>query len=814
MYLSEKEVTLNLTSRPLRLVYLVGNREEFQNAVKLYTHIWGGLTNAIIPIHEDDLDIDLLKNKIILINPDFIFISTTNISEAIYTNIKEILPVKIINIDTEKIQKHIEGTELINLPHYSARGRHFTTKLSHIVYLLQEIYANPLPDSHIWGIEQGNSFDFELSIQYGKISTMYRNYLTEHLAANFLRSPQNFEELVKSSLLLASHSNPIFLTEIKIGKKQPLDNPIQLQMDWSRLLTIFLGDDQDIDIAAAYWNTRSCGLTNTNKLYLPKSEVLHNIERLTAPILECMPSIAEILIVINTDIKEAENLAEQVYQAFVRVVTHFRVKVIYKNFHLIFFRGQAYSGNPINTTYIKFEDGSIRFSPPVPIGHQNREFLFGWEAEVRLASSRRLLLPINKSSAVFLSNSQHQIEGADKNPDRTELKGLSTRASSKGITGTISYKNDCCLYIPTDEIVISQRFKDAGLKIEINEHTRYAKGFIKRFGGFRKTIAFVKNNGLGISKALERRTQENNRQVKQGGLKLGGIYRWLAENRKITDKEAIQIVKQQLPLLLSAGLVRRGYDLPCPHCNFNDWYAIEKVQEFIDCVGCAESFQIPELEKIHFTYKLNELASHFLRSGGDAVLMTAAVLYQLMPYSWMQFGGNIHRQREKNGFAEIDVIGLEADTLVLAESKSYSHIEQEHLEQIKNSLKKTIEVAKLVNAQIVLLGITKGLSNSELDTLHTLVSKISDEAKDSGIGVHLAINGKLHPWGKAVGTEPYKWRGSLEELKFYKETPEEQVLSVIEGELPAQREFFSEPLFDDKVMQRWRLELGANQASP
>jgi hypothetical protein len=788
MYLSEKEVTLNLTSRPLRLVYLVGNREEFQNAVKLYTHIWGGLTNAIIPIHEDDLDIDLLKNKIILINPDFIFISTTNISEAISTNLKEILPVKIINIDTEKIQKHIEGTELINLPHYSARARHFTAKLSHIVPVLQEIYANPLPDSHIWGIEQGNSFDFELSIQYGKISTMYRNYLTEHLAANFLRLPQNFEELVKSSLLLASNSNPIFLTEIKIGKKQPWDNPIQLRMDWSRLLTIFLGDDQDIDIAAAYWNTRSWGLTNTNKLYLPKSEVLDNIERLTALILECMPSIAEILIVINTDLKEAENLAEQVYQAFVIVVPHFRVEVIYQNFHLFFFRGQAYSGNPINTTYIKFEDGSIRFSPPVPIGHQNREFLFGWEAEVRLASSRRLLLPINKSSAVFLSNSQHQIEGADKNPDRSELKGLSTRASSKGITGTISYKNDCCLYIPTDEMVISQRFKDAGFKIEINEHTRYAKGFIKRFGGFRKTIDFVKDNGLGICKALERRTEDNNRQVQQGGYKIDNIYQWL-NNIEINDQKAKKkFVSEHLPVLLSVGLVRRGYNLSCSHCNLTTWYPIERVQEFIECVGCADPFQLRrELDKIHFTYKLNELASHFLRSGGDAVLMTAAVLYQLMPYSWIQFGGNIHRQREKNGFAEIDVIGLKADTLVLAESKSYSHIEQQHIEEIKESLKKTIEVAKLVNAQIVLLGITKGLSNSEL---HTLVSEISDEAKDSGIGVHLAINGKLHLWGKAVGTEPYNFRDCLEELKVDIETPTKQILSVIEGELPAQRCFF------------------------
>ena len=133
-------------------------------------------------------------------------------------------------------------------------------------------------------------------------------------------------------------------------------------------------------------------------------------------------------------------------------------------------------------------------------------------------------------------------------------------------------------------------------------------------------------------------------------------------------------------------------------------------------MGCAEPFQLPELDKIHFTYKLNELASHFLRNGGDAVLITAAVLYQLMPYSWIQFGGNIHRQREKNGFAEIDVIGLEADTVVLAESKSYSQIKEQHIEQIEESLKKTIEVATLVKAQVVLLSITTASSNSDLHT--------------------------------------------------------------------------------------------------
>jgi len=814
MYLSEKEVTLKLTSRPLRLVYLVRNREEFQNAIMLYTHIWGGLTNAIIPIHENGQDIEFLKERIISINPDFIFSSYPNTGESIYTILEETLPVKCVFVNKEQIQQHIEGKETIPLHNCPAQSVE-PTSLSHIVYVFREFHNNNTLDySRVLGVNTCNFYDFEMSIQSGKISNRYRTFLTQHLAANFLNEPQDFEQLIKNSLLLAKDYNPICLTKIKLSKIQPLD-PIQQRMDCPNLLTIFLGDDQDIDIAAAYWNTRSFSDEMANKLYLPKSEVLDNIDQLAEIILEGIPSIQKILIVINTDIEEAQNLADSVYQAFVRFVGHFRVEVIYQNFPLTFFRGQAYTGSPINTTYIKFEDGSVRFSPPVPIGHQNTEFLFGWEAEVRLASSRRLLLPINKSSAVFLSNSQHQIEWADNNPyGRDMFIGLSTRVSSQGITGTVSSKQDCCLYIPTDEMVITQRFKDAGLKIEINEHTRYAKGFIKRFGGFRKTIDFVNDNGLGICKALERRTEDNNRQVQQGGYKIDNIYQWL-NNIGINDQKAKnKFVSKHIPVLLSVGLVRRGYNLSCSHCNLTTWYPIERVQEFIECVGCAEHFQLPELDKIHFTYKLNELASHFLRNGGDAVLITAAVLYQLMPYSWIQFGGNIHRRDKKASFAEIDVIGLEADTVVLAESKSYSQIKEPHIEQIEESLKKTIEVAKLVKAQIVLLSITTNSSNSELHTLHTLVSKISHKAKDSGIGVHLAINGKLHPWGKEVGSELYQGGNILDQLRVDEETPEEQLLSVVVGELSSQGFLSSKPLLDDEVMQRWRLELGANQASP
>lgn len=54
---SEREIALKVKPRPLRLVYLVRNREDLINAVTLYTHVWGGAANAILPIPENNEDI-------------------------------------------------------------------------------------------------------------------------------------------------------------------------------------------------------------------------------------------------------------------------------------------------------------------------------------------------------------------------------------------------------------------------------------------------------------------------------------------------------------------------------------------------------------------------------------------------------------------------------------------------------------------------------------------------------------------------------------------------------------------------------------
>ncbi|AFZ27626.1 hypothetical protein Cylst_5625 [Cylindrospermum stagnale PCC 7417] len=61
---SEREITLNVKPRPLRLVYLVRNREDLINAVTLYTHVWGSAANAILPIPENDTETNAFKETL------------------------------------------------------------------------------------------------------------------------------------------------------------------------------------------------------------------------------------------------------------------------------------------------------------------------------------------------------------------------------------------------------------------------------------------------------------------------------------------------------------------------------------------------------------------------------------------------------------------------------------------------------------------------------------------------------------------------------------------------------------------------------
>jgi hypothetical protein len=792
MQLHEREVTLKLNSRPLRLVYLVRNREDLINAVTLYTHVWGGAANPVLPIPENETEVDTFKLVLQWIDPDYIFVPREGISLDTAKVLDE-LPALRRPISNQEIQKHINGPQpdLLRLSNGT---------LSHIGLILPHIYPNRLDESGIRLIEPSGSFSFELALQAGISTQFYQDYLVQQLAAKVLPTPHTVEELIKGSLLTARLQSPIWLTMLRTTRKWDGLNRYIIETNDEHTLCLFLDDGKDIGLATAFWNCR--WIFPHNKLFLPREAFLKNIESHASLIIEFMPSIRAIFVTTPIPRGDALTLCNTLKDAFAAAGREILVKVAYRDFRFDAIPGTNSWGETLNFTRLITPDDSVRFEPPVPIGHEKTEFTFGYKAEVKFVSGRQFSMPSTQASSVLLTNDLRRIEFAESNKDNLgELwlrRDLTVRAAANGITGTALSGQECRFYIHPDDIVITRILKNAGFEVRLNDHTRYAKGFVKRFGGFERAIRLIDKQAADIISALV------HHEEKQGGLYRTDIISFLVKQRGLSQKEADRVLQQKLELLLAKGLVRRGYSPHCSSCHLKEWYPLEEVREFIECRGCAENFQLP-LHGLQFTYKPNELAARLVKEGGLAVLMTVTLFDQIPSSGFIQFGGELLHPGDKTNFAEVDLFWLTGNAFIVAECKSYNNIDQQGLADIRDSLEKTVDVAILINAQVVILGI---VTNSfDLSELFAVVADAVQEAKERGIGVHLALNGKLHLWGSVDGTEPWKVR--LEELQV-DNNPLEEEWNV--GESPKSYSFGgSRESYNKNVLYRWEQELGVAQ---
>jgi hypothetical protein len=817
MQLHEREVTLKLYSRPLRLVYLVGNREDLLNAVILYTHIWGGAANAIFPMPENEAEIDTLKCALESINPDYILTPTEGIPSSVI-QVLEQLPVNYCSASTRDVEQHISGDNLIRLRTGTLATEVNHARLSHIASILQRLYPTPLNDSIIRIIEPGSSFDFELALQSGVPTQTYQNFLEEYLGASILPSPQTPEQLIKYSLLMAGnrrYKNPASLT---LREVNPL--PSEVPRFWNvdeKLFHLFLSDGEDIGLACAFWNSR-CFSYWHNKLFLPKEAFLSNLEHHIALILEVMPSIEILFVTAPLDEDRARALGHDLKNTLAAVGRNIPVQVTYGIFRFNFLKGATSWGQPETMTRSVTSDGSIRFSPPVPLRHENTDFFFGYDAEVTFASGRKLFMPATKSGATLLSYQLKRIEYAETHQDPNEIEYLRgnspVRAGFRGITGTALAEKECRAYIPTDEAVIERQIKDAGLRVQFDKHTCYARGCIRRCGGFEETIRLIDKRGADIISAL----------VYQGG-EWNTILRFLGKQRSWTNDEKKEVLPQKLQLLLASKLVYREYSqdeykLKCPTCNLEDWYSRGKIEESIECQECGDVFQ-PNLSEIKGIYKPNKLLDKFVKDGGGlAVLMTANILHQITFHQnnespFKEFGGQLSHPSETYPFAEIDLFWLTKKAFILAECKSINKIDdgekieeriniEKEINKIKEQLEeKYIEAATELNARVIILGVVTNIPNLHQSLLDA-IADIVEKAKEKGIGVHLVLNWKLYLWGSQEIAE--LWRVKLDHLQVL-ETHQELQQSVTIGQMPQQIRGLSGKLFNDEVLQRWEQEL-------
>ncbi len=781
----EREVTLKLNSRPLRLVYLVRNREDLINAVKLYTHVWGGAANAILPLPDDELEIKAFYSALNSINPDYILTSAESIPSQV-SEVLEQLPALQIRVWSEKLEKHTSDSDLILLSTGTLSTGLYNGRLSHIRRVLRQLYPTPVTNIPIHLVEPGSPYEFELALQGGFPSQSYEDFLKKHFRASVLLSPQNPEQLVKCSLLLSGYFNAASLS---INEVRRVNHEGSIWIVDNKILHLFLNENEKIDVACAFWNYRRFSQLY-NKLFLLREEFSKDIKSYIALITEAMPSIE--LVFVTTLLKnqnDAIALGAEIKEAFATVNRDIPVTIFYGNFRFNFIQGAASLGKPTTTTQVITSDRSIRFSPPVPPGHENIDFIFGYDAEITLASGRQLFMPATPSGAILLSNRSERIEYAETHQDHQEKEYLRTqtpvRASAKGVTGTALEEREIRVYIPTDEAVIKQQIKDAGLIVQSSEHTRYTQGCIKRIGGFQNAINLLDQKGADIISALVNQESNGEESEKYKELGWNEIRRFLQQKRHWTTNEVSGVLKQKLKLFLSTGFMRRGYFIECSTCNFSNWYSIDEVREIVECRGCAEKIQLP-LDK-QFSYKLNELPYQIVKTGELAVFMTASILYKIERSSFIEFGGKLFHPSENKNFVEIDLFCLIGNSFILAECKSINKIRnqnrlQEKVDEIKKQLERNVEAATLLNAQVVVLGVASEIPELP-QLLQAAVAEVAEKAEEKQVGVHLVLNWKLYLWGSEEITE--LWRVRSEHLRVNQQ-PTEEKLSVTVGKLPEQ----------------------------
>ncbi len=798
----QHEAVLKLKPRPLRLVYLVKTATDLTNAVTLYSHLWGGFSNAIFPVLNNTDQSTLLQHVIYSINPDYIFLPEEDLPD----NCVEILdqfPSRYLKLSSERIEdivsinNHLLGLPVETLNSFSRR------EFPHIITVLNYVYQKPLSDSNIHLLLDSSLFNTEIFLQFGRPSNRYQEYLRNHLNAQLISIPST-ENLLKTCLLTAIgfFTSPISLTKSEITHTQFSWN-WQVQ-NHKKVCNLFLFESGEINIAASFWNSRRLDIGYSNKLILPKENFVESLKECISILSSFFPSMRELIIYATLSLDDATELANNIHAVFNELERDIFVRVFYEDSGFVFHPGGVYSSKPIITTReISLLDKSIRFSPVVPSGYENSDCVFGYDAEIEFSSGKSFSAPFMQTSAVLLSNRIEQVEYSENSTsslskDWQQRKTQPIRPAAKGVTGLAVSNEECCIYIPESKEIIAKWLKNAGFLFQLNDHTRYAQGFIKRFGGFAKTSRLINSGGTKIFVAL------GSDRAKQCGFKYSQIVEFLKSSFNLDKGEARKIVDQNLPELLEAGLLYRGHPLKCPSCGLHDWYKLEKVNEFVECTGCVENFQLQNLCSLEFAYKPNELAARFLNSDGQAILATAVFLSGLASSGHIQLGGDLLRLGDKQSFAEIDLFVLVGDILILTECKSCRIVDDEIANEIINHLERVVKTASLVSAKAVVLGVVTASVNCDL---HTLVTTVAQTAAERGIGVHLLLNDKFYLGGQKGDEVTEPWRLHIDALLVEEDVlPHHANVSVGEaiGEYSWQE---GDRLFSQNLLEGWKQQL-------
>jgi hypothetical protein len=722
-----RDVILRLVSRPLRIIAFVRTRTEFEDAVRVNSHLWGGKTNIILPIPDSpDAKADVFR-VVRSYNPDCLLFFSDDAGDI--DDYLGQFPAPRVLLSGSDLTAFIDSSESFLID-----GK----RVPHLARVLRSSMNVPLTASQARIIDRQGPRSFHTSLMFGDPSHRFIEFLNQHVAARPWRAPRDLGSLVRLWAAAETVVPPLGLTmhEVKTGSSWTLmvqTDPLHsMRLDRVRTLFIFVDDEQGVRVPAACWNARRQPLT-ANKLIvlrrdLPSiNDAIDHLRR---------GHFDEVLLLTDGDETAANQLLDEFRSAAASTAWRVQSAVQY-NIGSDATVVNAHWGIAETTTRSLLQDGTFRFTPRIPTGHDAKSLAIAYDCELEYSNGVHPAFPETALASRLLQNGQERLRRAITNEGgagaRWIRQSAAVRPQRRGIAGVCAPGSEIVVHLHDDPYWIAMTLQARGLAIRPNDATRYAHAVVRRFGGIDRTLALIREGGGHLLKAM------NAHRAEASGFSEQQLASFVTARVGMGQGDANALVKRWLPDLLEAALIIRGVALKCPSCRLREWYALEELGEHVECHGCALVFQL-DSHGIGFSFKANELARRFIQYGGHAVLSTAAVLRSIAPGGLIEFGGEVMHGDGSTVAGEADLLLMLRDMLLVAECKDFDRLGEDEIQDLAGAIPAALDVAGLVGAETVLIGVT---TSDQPGELIELVTGFGQEAGRRGCELHLLVNDKF-----------------------------------------------------------------------
>lgn len=262
------------------------------------------------------------------------------------------------------------------------------------------------------------------------------------------------------------------------------------------------------------------------------------------------------------------------------------------------------------------------------------------------------------------------------------------------------------LSLPSDWEALRLHFAALGYEVAQSQNGRYADAVVKLLGGLRDASVLTSPNAYQVLEKLTLPSSKKLAQrIKSLGMKLAGedelmkalrdpqiieelknvckSCRQLSDSLGIAEKTLLPLLNE----LSAAGVVRRGFFLPCPNCGTPSWHLLGEIREYLVCPGCSHEFHLPverpEGSEIRWEYRLNTLVNRAMDQDSLPAILALYHVQKDRPIFGAVPGVELREKGKNDVAAEFDFVFIRESKLCAGECKSGHEIGEKDLRVAK-----------------------------------------------------------------------------------------------------------------------------------